>query len=58
MCMCLCVHVRMFIPKAVNNYWCDIDLISHMIDYVNKFHSFEMATVVSIVSKRALTIAS
>ena len=51
MCVYMCVYVST--PEAINNQWHDMDSIY---DWLNKFYSFYMAAVVSIISRHGLSI--
>ena len=47
-CMCMCVC-----PESINNHWYDIWT---PYDWLNKFYSFYLVAVVSIISRRGLRI--
>ena len=54
MCVCVCVCVCVCAPEAVNNQWRVMDPYAY--DWLNKFYSYYIATVVSVVDGNGLGI--
>ena len=59
MCVCLCVCVCVSVclaSEASKNQWRDVAWYGPPYDWLNKYHSFCMAAIVGIVSRRGLRI--